>query len=102
MARFNLFYYLFAVFAVLALVANAAPTSTQPNTGSVAGMPGMATEFDHGTNANADSTQNKQASSDSESEYMSEMENALEAAAKVAPSLFHVFLSDDFLLCCMS
>lgn len=84
MARFNLFYYLFAVFAVLALVANAAPTSTQPNTGSVAGMPGMATEFDHGTNADADSRQDKQVTSDSESEYMNEMENALEAAAKVS------------------
>ena len=87
MARFNIFYYLFAVFAVLALVANAAPASTQPNTGSVAGMPGMAATFDHGTNADASSTQDKQVSSDSESEYMKEMEMALEAAAKVAPSV---------------
>jgi hypothetical protein len=87
MARFNLFYYLFAVFAVLALVANARPTSSQPNTGSVAGVPGMATEFDHGTKSNADSTQDKQVSSDSESEYMNEMKNALEAAAKVVPPI---------------
>jgi hypothetical protein len=96
MARFNLFYYFFAVFAVLALVANAAPASTQPNTGSVAGMPGMATEFHHGTNADADSTQDKQVTSDSESEYMSEMENALEAAAKVLP-----LSSTFYFLCCV-
>lgn len=98
MARFNLFYYLFAVFAVLALVANAAPTSTHPNTGSVAGMPGMATEFDHDNNADADSTQHKQVSSDSESEYMNEMENALEAAAKVAPPVSFSSLQEEFLL----
>jgi hypothetical protein len=96
MARFNLSYYVFAVFAVLALVTNAAPTSTQPNTGSIAGMPGMAAEFEHGTNADAD-TQHKQVTSDSESEYMSEMENALEAAGKVGPSLVPCFLSGIFL-----
>lgn len=93
MARFSIFYYLFAVFAVLALVANAAPTSTQPNMGSVAGMPGMATEFNHGTNADADSKQHKQVNTDSESDYMDEMEHALEAAAKVPIYLPSAFFS---------
>lgn len=80
MARFNFFYYLFAVMAVLALVANARPAD-EPDTGSVAGMPGMAAELDKG-NKNGDSSQLKHTISDNE-EYMDDMENALEAAANV-------------------
>lgn len=82
MARFSIFHYLFAVLAVLALVANALPASTQPNTGSVAGMPGMATEFDKNGNADS-STQEKHTMNDSQEDYMDEMEHALEVAAKV-------------------
>jgi len=87
MARFNIVYYLFAVFAVLALVANARPASPQPNTGDVAGMPGMATEFDQGGNANTNSgqkIQQTQGMTDSEKEYMNDMEKALDAAKKAA------------------
>lgn len=83
MARFNIFYYLFAVFAVVVLVANARPTSTRPNTGSVAGMPGMATEFNTGSSSESDNSQQKESLTNSESDYMKDMEDALEAAAKV-------------------
>lgn len=84
MLRFNIFYYLFAALAVLALVANARPTSSQPDTGSVAGMPGMAATMNH---PDGQSTQHKETSVDMESNYMNEMEMALEAAQKVGPGL---------------
>jgi hypothetical protein len=49
MARFSVIYHLFAVLVVLAVVANARPTTpTSSDLGSVAGIPGMASTLKQG------------------------------------------------------
>lgn len=82
MARFNIFYYLFAVLVVLAVAANARPASSEPDTGSVAGMPGMASELSGGAKQD-DNAKAGDLMGDSEDSYMDDMEKALEAASKV-------------------
>jgi hypothetical protein len=81
MARFNLFYYLFAALVVLVVATNALPASPQPDTGNVGAMPGMASELKTGNKDDSNAHANVIASN--EGNYMDDMENALEAASKV-------------------
>lgn len=83
MARFTIFHYLFAVVVALVLVANARPTSSEPNTGDVAGMPGMASELNGGAKANSNN-QDANSMAANEEDYMNDMKKAMEAAAKAA------------------
>jgi hypothetical protein len=89
MARFNFIHYLFAIFVVLAMVAHARPASSDPDTDTVAGMPGMSKK--PGVAMSGEDKKDSTPEADSEEEYMEDMKEAISAAAKVCT--FPLFFS---------